>query len=688
MGVVDRTKRVVLGRALRTGGREQRELRPREGLAVFGSDALSSNAYATQEVLMVLSLGGVSLYAYGPAIAAAVVIVVAVVVASYRQVVREYPSGGGDYDVAQANLGERVGTLVASAALVDFALTLSVSVSAVMANVVSLLPDLDPHRALIAIGLIALLALANLRGVRESNPWFIISTYSFVAAILITALVAGLIMVSGGDVQAESANWTIQQEGGLTGVALILVLARSFSSGSIAVTGVESVGSGVPEFRRPRGPNAAKTLVVMGGLTVALFASLTWLALATDVRVTEFDEDLLGLPAETPQKTVIVQVAEAVYPWGIFTVIVVLATVLILLAAANSSFRSFTGLGSILARDGLLPRQLHTRGDRLALSNGIIILAAGAIGLVWWVDARVPPLISLYIIGVFLALTLGQAGMVRHWTARLERPGSPEERKRMQRARILAAFAQVLTAVVLVVAFVSKFSGGAWLVAVVILVLYLLMRAIRAHYVQVQVESAAPDEGARMVLPPRVNAMVLVSRLHKPTMRALAYARATRPTSLEAITVAVDAQEAAALAKEWERRGIPVPLRVLDSPYREINRPVLEYVAGLRRESPRDLLAIYIPEYTVSHWWERLLHNQSASRLRRRLMTYPNVTLVSVPWNVSEGNDSLRPPSSDAEAPRPGSHPPGRSRRRATGVADPELVKGPSLPGRPSGPTL
>lgn len=635
VGVIDRTKRVLLGRALRSQGSAEDGFSLREALPVFSSDALSSNAYATQELLMVLALGGLSAYAMGPWVALLVVLVFTVIVFAYRFVVREYPSGGGDYDVARVNLGERAGAVVAAAVLVDYALTMAVSLSAVMANVVSVLPQLDPQRAQVAIGLLILLALLNLRGLRHSHPWFIVSTYSFVAVILLTAVVAAIRSMLGEDITAESADWQLAQEGSLSGLAMLLVVARAFSSGSIAVTGVEAIGTGVPSFARPRGRRAAQALVVLGALSMLLFVAITWLAFATRAKVAEVDSALIGLPAGTPQQTLVVQIAAAVYENSFAVALVVLATLLILVAAANSSLRSFTFFGSILARDGLLPRQLHTRGDRLAFSNGILLLTAGAIVLVWVYEARVTELIPLYIIGVFVALTLGQVGMVRHWTRLLRYPMPPEEIRSVRRARALANFTALLSAVVLGTALVSKFTHGAWVVAIAVPVLYLMMRGIQHHYESVQAELAAPDEGADMVLPPRVSAIVLVSRIHKPTLRAIAYARATRPTTLEAVAVAVDPDETRALVREWERREIPVPLRVLDSPYREMNRPVLEYITSMRRESPRDLIAVYIPEYTVAHWWEKFLHNQSPARLRRRLITYPNVTLVSVPWQMA-----------------------------------------------------
>jgi hypothetical protein len=306
---------------------------------------------------------------------------------------------------------------------------------------------------------------------------------------------------------------------------------------------------------------------------------------------------------------------------------------MILVLAANTAFNGFPVLGSILARDGFLPRQLHTRGDRLAFSNGIIILAAGAIVLIIAFDAQVTRLIQLYIVGVFVSFTLSQLGMIRHWTRHLQREADPRERARMLRSRAVNSFGLVMTAAVLVVVLITKFTRGAWIAIVLMAVIFLTMRGIRAHYDRVATDLQVADLTAARALPSRVHAIVLVSKVHKPTMRALAYARATRPSVLEAVTVAVD-EDAQRLRREWEAANMPVPLTILDSPFREITRPVLEYVRSIRRESPRDLVVVFVPEYVVGHWWEQLLHNQSALRLKSRLRLTVGVVVASVPWQL------------------------------------------------------
>ena len=634
MAGVEGAKRVLFGRALRGEGENARRLPKRLALPVFASDALSSNAYATQEILVVLALGGVGLYAYGPWVAAGVVLVFAVVIASYRQNVREYPSGGGDYEVVSRNLGPRWGVSAGAALLIDYALTVAVSVSAAIANLASVFPVIADQAVLWAIAVIVIITVLNLRGWGRSGWWLAIPSYAFILAIFFVTATAVIRMASGDTPQAASAQWQIVGDESLTGIVLLFLVARAFSSGTTALTGIETVTNGVPQFREPAGKNAAATLLIAGVISMAMFIAITWLALTTNVRVTEDDNNIIGLPSGETQQTVIVQIASAVFGSGTAVVIAVaIATVLILVVAANTSFNGFPVLGSVLSRDGYLPRQMHKRGDRLAFSNGILVLAAAAIVLVAAFGADLHSLIQLYILGVFVSFTLTQLGMVRHWTQVLRSDGNPSRLRRAKYGRVINLTGFLLTGTVLVIVLITKFTRGAWIVVVALALLILVMLAIKRHYELVRSELAVGDEET-MALPSRVHGIVLVSRIHRPTLRALAYARATRPDVLEAITVKVDSSETADLETDWERREIPVTLRILESPYRGITRPVLDYVQRLRRESPRDLVTIYIPEYVVGHWWERLLHNQSALRLRARLLLTPGVMIVSVPWQL------------------------------------------------------
>jgi amino acid transporter len=634
-------KRLVIGRPVSSERLAETALSKRIALPIFASDALSSVTYATQEILLVLTVAGTAYLFVAPWVAAAIVLLFAIVVASYRQVVRAYPSGGGDYEVATTNLGRFAGLTVASALLVDYVLTVAVSVSAGVDNVISAFPDLNPARVWLALVLVALLAAANLRGVRESGTAFAIPTYLFTAGVLILIVTGVIRLLFGSTPQAASASWTIEPEPGhtnLAGIALLFFALRAFSSGCTALTGIEAIANGVPAFRPPKSRNAATTLAMLGGLAVTMFAGITALALISDVHVAENTCDLVGFPgdcATEPQRTVIAQLGAAIFGGdhsiGFFYIQAVSALILVL--AANTAFNGFPLLGSVLAQDRYLPRQLHTRGDRLVFSNGILVLAGFAMVLIWAFDASVTRLIQLYIIGVFTSFTLGQLGMVRHWNRNLRTEQDPAVRRRMQRSRVINATGGTVTAVVLVIVLIEKFLLGAWIVVIAMPIIFWTMKSINKHYTRVAEELVPDDE--RGMLPSRVHAIVLVSKLHKPTLRALAYARATRPDTLTALTVNVDDEETRALQAEWDRRAIKLPLTVVESPYREITRPVLDFVKRQRRESPRDVVAVFVPEYVVGRWWEHLLHNQSALRLKGRLLFTPGVMVTSVPWQLA-----------------------------------------------------
>ncbi|KQX12712.1 DNA-binding protein [Streptomyces sp. Root431] len=641
--LTDVPKRILIGRALRSDKLGETLLSKRIALPVFASDPLSSVAYAPGEVLLVLSVAGLSAYHFSPWIALAVVVLMFTVVASYRQNVHAYPSGGGDYEVANTNLGPKAGLTVASALLVDYVLTVAVSISSGIENLGSAIPFVVEHKVACAVGVIILLTVMNLRGVKESGSLFAIPTYVFVAGVFIMiAWGAYKGIVLDETMKAPTADFEIKPEHqGLAGFALVFLLLRAFSSGCAALTGVEAISNGVPAFRKPKSKNAATTLALMGGLAVTMFCGIIFLAMATDVRMAEKPaEDLLvnGVPvgAGYVQDPVISQVAAAVFGDGtFFFVLLAAATALVLFLAANTAYNGFPLLGSILAQDRYLPRQLHTRGDRLTFSNGIVLLAGAAALLVWVYGADSTKLIQLYIVGVFVSFTLSQIGMVRHWNRHLKTERDPAKRRHMIRSRAINAFGAFFTGLVLVVVLATKFTHGAWVALLGMVIFYGTMTAIRRHYDSVAAEIAAAEERPdEYVRPSRVRSIVLVSKLHKPTLRALAYAKLMHANELEALTVNVDPVETKALREEWERRGINVPLKILDSPYREITRPVIEYVKNIRRESPRDAVSVYIPEYVVGHWYEHLLHNQSALRLKGRLLFTPGVMVTSVPYQL------------------------------------------------------
>jgi amino acid transporter len=627
-------KRLLVGRPLRDERMAETLLPKRVALPVFCSDPLSSNAYATEEILRALSLGGLALFVLTPWVALGVIVLLAVVVVSYRQTCRAYPSGGGAYTVSRENLGRGASLVAASALLVDYVLTVAVSVAAGVEAITSAFLVLRPHAVAFSLAFIAMLVLMNLRGVKESGTFFALPTYGFIALVFLM-IGWGFWRILRGDVPlAESANFGIAASHSVAGAAIVFLALRAFAQGCTALTGVEAVSNGVPNFRHPKPVNAAATLAIMGGITIVMFAGITALALLTRVRFADDPAQLIGAPGEYVQRTAIAQIAGAVFGYSSISFLLLQGfTAAVLILAANTAFNGFPILASILGQDGYLPRQFGRRGDRLVFSNGILILAILAGLLIWVFDASTSRLIQLYILGVFIAFTLSQAGMVRHWTRLLRAAPDSRTAHRMHRSRLINAVGAILTAIVLVVVLVTKFTHGAYLVVLAIPALVGMMTVIQRHYRRVAVE-LAPGPGG-VPLPSRVHAVVLVSSLHKPTLQALAYARATRPSDLTALTVASNKSETLRLEQEWADRDIPVPLTVIDAPYRDITGPVLQYLARLRSDNPRTLVVVYIPEYVVGRFWEQLLHNQSALRLKTRLLFQPGVLVTSVPWQLT-----------------------------------------------------
>jgi amino acid transporter len=634
----------LLGRKLRSTQLGETLLSKRIALPVFASDALSSVAYAPDEIFIMLSVAGVTAYAWSWKIAILVAIVMLTVVTSYRQNVHAYPSGGGDYEVATVNLGPTAGVTVASALLVDYVLTVAVSISSGIQNAASAIGFVSGHEAFWASILVLVLAALNLRGVRESGTFFAIPTYGFMLGIMGMSLWGLYRSLNGTLPDVESAGFTLIKapgyEGDITTVALVFLLARAFSSGCAALTGVEAISNGVPAFRKPKSRNAATTLLLLGTIAVTMLISIILLANKMGLKyVDPNDLDRLRtasgdpLPDGYDQHTVIAQIARGVFDNftpGFYFVIAMTGIILVL--AANTAFNGFPVLASILAKDGYLPRQLGSRGDRLAYSNGILILAFMAIALIVAFDAEVTRLIQLYIVGVFVSFNLSQLGMIRHWTRLLKTETDPAVRRRMFRSRAINSFGLAMTAVVFVIVLVTKFLAGAWIAILAMGTFFMLMKSIRRHYDNVGRELLV--EADDQVLPTRVHAIVLVSKVHKPTMRALAYAKATRPNVLEAVLVDADSTSTARMLEEWDDRRIDVPLKVLYSPYREIIRPVVEYVRSIRDSNPRGVVAVYIPEYVVGRWWEQVLHNQTALRLKGRLLFMPGVMVTSVPFQL------------------------------------------------------
>ena len=634
------SKRVVVGRPMRSNQLADTLLPKRLALPVFCSDPLSSVAYATEEILLILSLGGLAFLHLAWWVAAVIVALLAIVIASYRQTCRAYPNGGGAYAVASANLGQNAGLAAASALLVDYVLTVAVSVVAGVAAITSAVPSLAPHAVALSVVFVVLLTVVNLRGVKESGRAFAVPTYGFLIGVYLMFAVAGYRLLTGEHLRAVSSTYPLTAEHSYAGIALVLLAMRAFASGCTALTGVEAVSNGVPAFEKPKAKNAASTLALMGVFSITMFVGITALALVYQVHVAASPTDL-GLPAGAATQTVLAQIAQTTFGVGPVFYYLQAVTAGILILAANTAYNGFPLLASLLAQDGFLPRQLHNRGDRLVFSNGVVLLAVFAIALIVTFSADVSSIIQLYIIGVFVSFTLSQLGMVRHWATEL-RTAAVGARGTMRRAQAINTTGALITGAVLVIVLVTKFTHGAWIVTIAMPVLFVTMKGVQRHYARVAVELRPSAAG--VTLPSRIHGVVPVSQLHEPTLRALAFARATRPASLTAVTVQVDEQETRDLAREWDVRGIPVPLVVIDSPYRDITEPLLAYIGRLRLDGPRDVICVFIPEYVVGRWWEHLLHNQSALRLKARLLFSPGVMVCSVPYQLASSHELVGAP--------------------------------------------
>lgn len=626
-------KRILIGDPLTSEKLDDQLLPKKMALPIFASDALSSVAYAPQELLMILLIGGTAFLAFSPWVAAAVVALLIVVVLSYRQLIKAYPSGGGDYEVARTNLGEKAGVVVASALLVDYILTVAVSVASGVDNIISAIPELDPWRVEFAVGFVVLIIVVNLRGVREASQAFAIPTYLFIGSVAVM-VITGLVRWGLGDTPiASSAQYEVNA-GSLTQAAVILLILRAFSSGCSALTGVEAVSNGVPAFRKPKVQNAQTTLVLMGSIAIMLFAGLTTLALVSGVHYAENPCDLIGFDCSAgPQPSLMAQVAAATFGAGSIPFFIIqAATACVLLLAANTAFNGFPLLGSVLARDGYAPKALNTRGDRLVFSNGMIVLGLAAAVVLIVFQAKLTTLIQLYIIGVFVSFSLGQLGMVKHWRRelRLLSVKAVAERRAARWGLAINTLGATFTIVVLVIVTVTKFTHGAWLVFLAIPVLSVLMIGVHRYYRDVEHETAMDDHvhfGATGDV-----ALVLVGRLQKPVAKAVDYALAAKHDKTLAVHIAVTAEDARTVQDDWEYHQMPVPLLVIESPYRHYAAPLAQFINQYRSTHGSSVVTVYLPQYIVGHWWESLLHNRRARRLAQQLMMVHGVQITLVPW--------------------------------------------------------
>lgn len=606
-GLTARLRTLFLGRPLPSSEAGHQRLGRSRALGAFGLDALSSVAYGPDEILYVLILAGTAGTALNLPIALAIVALLAIVVTSYRQTIFAYPHGGGSYTVARENLGTGAGLVAAAALMVDYLTTVAVSVTAGIEALIVLWPELAAHRVGIDIGAILLLMLINLRGVREAGAVFVIPTYVFIIS-LAALLALGLVRMATGGLPAVANHPPPVTES----VSFFLVL-RAFAGGCTAMTGVEAIANGVPAFEPPQSGNAARTLLSLGVILAALFFGVAALGNA-----------IHALPSD--QASVIAQVGHAVAGNSPLYWIVQIASALILILAANTSFNGFPLLAAIIAKDGYMPHQFVHQGLRLAYSNGIVVLGILAIGLVVAFNGSTHALIPLFAVGVFLCFTLSQAGMVLHWY-RLRGRG-------WVRKATVNGVGALTTAAVTAIVVVVKFPEGAWIVAILIPAQVGLFLTIHRHYARVHKEVMArvpawhPEHIVHTVLVP-------VADLTYPALRTLAYARSIT-NNVRAVHVSASEQDKASFRAEWEAWGDHVPLVILDSPYRQIIEPLMAFIARCDDERPDDIVTVVLPEYVPDHWWDNALHNQTALRLKAALLYRPNTVVTSVPYHPGQ----------------------------------------------------
>jgi amino acid transporter len=665
-------KRLLVGNPLKTEQAAHERLSKKTALAVFSSDALSSTAYATEEILLVLAaavaFGQTNAFHYVVPISIGIAVLLIIVATSYRQTIHAYPSGGGAYIVAKENLGVNAGLVAGASLLVDYVLTVSVSIAAGVAAITSMvqgtrLAGLDEHKVLLCLICIVFIAVANLRGVRESGALFAAPTYAFLICFLFMIgyglfhyfTTGGAAPVASGDELKIAEGYKVQP------VTLFLILG-AFSNGCAALTGIEAISNGVPAFKKPEARNASSTLVIMAGLLTVMFLGTSVMAY------------LYGIHPHSSE-TVISQFGRIIFTgwFSWFYYVVQVTTALILVLAANTSFADFPRLASLLARDRFLPRQFANRGDKLVFSNGIVILAVFSSILVIGFGGDTSRLIPLYAVGVFLSFTLSQSGMVRHWLAERAKTRSKSEGgsassgknrtgngptplpdallaasddihtskfvedevtspANWKKSIVVNALGAVATFVVLVVFIITKFIHGAWIVVVIVPLLVVMFRSIHKHYVHVAKQLST--EGLEQLHEIKNTVIVPISGIHRGVINALQYAKSISPSGVKAVYVDFDEEATHKLQKKWEQWGSGVELVVLPSPYRSLTRPLLRYIDRLRLKGGDDFVTVVLPEFVPARWWQQLLHNQSSLLLKGSLLFRKCVVVVSVPYHL------------------------------------------------------
>jgi amino acid transporter len=602
---ISAVKKLFVGSPLATAQARHERLSKTSALAVFSSDALSSVAYATEEILLVLVLAGSAALSYSIPIGVAIAVLIAVVVSSYRQTILAYPQGGGAYIVTKDNLGTLPGLVAAGALLIDYVLTVAVSVAAGVAAITSAFPALYDYRVVLGVLFIAGISTGNLRGLRESSNLFAVPTYLFVVSFA-GMLAYGLVRWLAGWETVAPPEGAVAVSQDLT----IFLVLRAFSSGCAALTGVEAVSDGVPAFKPPEARNARTVLAWLGIILIALFMGITFLARHYHV-------------TPRPEETVVSQLARLIFGGGLLYYEIQVVTMLILVFAANTAFADFPRLAYFLARDGFIPRQFGTRGDRLVFSNGILILGGLAALLILLFGGATHALIPLYAVGVFVSFTLSQASMVRRWLTRREAG--------WQWRWAMNGLGAATTGLVMLVIAGTKFRHGAWMVVLLIPLLVLLFLMIRRHYADVARQLSLDNFGG----PPPIDhsVLVLVGDLHRGVAAALRYAQ-TLSASVKAVYVELDPERTQKLEEKWGKFGLGIPLVVLTSPYRSLLTPFLDYVNHLLALGENHVVTIVIPEFVPARWWQHLLHNQTALLIKGALLFRKGVVVVDVPFHL------------------------------------------------------
>lgn len=605
-----RLKRMIFGSPVATESAKPETLPTRLALAVFGASILSAVAYGPDALIDALRTGGQQ--AAIPLMAGGVVAIMLLLAVAYSSQVRAFPHERGDYGVVRDRLGRRWGVITGASLLVDYLFTVAVSLAALTEGVVFMVPEVKPWARLVALTALAVMTWLNLRGIQERVRVLVAVWNGFLL------VVAGIVVLGARGALPEAPQVPAET---VSTWPLLVAYAGAVASGAVMVTGIEHLASAGPHHAEPRGKRAARTLLIAVGASAAAFFAISVLAWR------------LGMSGWS-DGPVVLQVARSVWSSPGWLWVAAGALVAILYAAASAVFRRFSRITSVLASDGYLPRQLAMRNDRLVLRGGILIVATASAVVLVLAAADIEQLIHMYIVGVFTSIVLGQWAMVR-WTGnRLALAKAPRERFALAARRVLHLLAGLVSAGVLVVTAVFNFANGAWIAIAVIVLLVVLMHAIARHYARVRADQAIPDDGRAVALPSATHGVVLVAQLHRPALRALAYAKANRHATLKAVSVQVDRGATQALEQRWSRMALGVPLVIVDSPYRDLVGPVLDYVKRLHLASPRDMVVVYVPEYLVGHWWEQLLHNRSTARLRAQLLQLPHVVVVAVPFKL------------------------------------------------------